>query len=230
MFNLCNLCCSLREAIDSFVRNRTLCQLAAGFDESAELSEAWIFGESFLVTSVDLLNDDGDFQESVGVVENRIGNFAAGATRVVVEQFVAREVAGKFGQHETILLPFFGVSWFDPIAKRCAEIHQRIADRRHFPIEHGDNVRQIVRRKNEVVVLVIVVNQSAGRRISGKMFVQPRGEFFYVRNVVRTRVVVTFGPTFHLSFDVTLRRTKLGETRGFVINAMNLGEIVDENF
>ncbi len=41
-----NFVLRLAESIDAFVRNRTLGQLAACFDERAELREARIFGES----------------------------------------------------------------------------------------------------------------------------------------------------------------------------------------
>ena len=42
------------------------------------------------------------------------------------------------------------------------------------------------------------------------------------------RVVIAFGPTVDLTTDVTLRRTEFAKARGFVIDGVNLGEVVDE--
>lgn len=52
----------LAESIDAFVRDRTLGEAAASFHERAELREARIFGESLLITRVDLLHDARDLE------------------------------------------------------------------------------------------------------------------------------------------------------------------------
>ena len=73
MFKSMKFVLRLSETIDSFGFDRTLGKPAAGFDERAKLSETRIFGQSFFVARVDLLDDDGDLQQTICEIENRIG-------------------------------------------------------------------------------------------------------------------------------------------------------------
>ena len=133
--------------------------MPASLHERTELREARVARQSLLISEIDLLHDHRDLQQSIRKIENRIVNASPRAPRVVFDQLRARETPGNTRQPKTISLPLLRIRRLNPVTKTRPEIHQRIANRRHLPIKHGNHTRQIVRSENEIVVLVIVMNE-----------------------------------------------------------------------
>src|SRR5262245_35017249 len=104
-------------------------------DARAETGEARIGGLALHVAEIDLLNDDGDLEDGEDLVVADVGDVAARARRVALEQFVAREIAGTMryrGQRIALL----GWGRRRPIGEQDAEIDQRVAQRAHLPVEY----------------------------------------------------------------------------------------------
>ena len=71
----------------------------------------------------------------------------------------ARDIFHQHARVERHVEHFFAGVGRHPVAERRAEIHQRVADRHHFPIEHRGYSRQIVGVEHYVVEFVIVVDK-----------------------------------------------------------------------
>jgi hypothetical protein len=179
-------------------------QHTARLHERTELREPRIARQSLLITKIYLLHDHGYLQQSVHKIENRIVNPSPGASCVIFQQRGARKTSVKTSQSKPVSLPLLRIRCLNPIPETRPEIHQRIPNRRHLPVKHGDHTRQIVRSEYEVVVLVIVVNQRGPVRISGKILLQPVSQALDRGNLVGAGVVVALGPTFDLAPHVAL--------------------------
>ena len=81
------------------------------------------------------------------------------------------------------------VAGLDPVAEGGAEVHQRVAEGRHLPVEHAAHGAEVGRVEHQVVGLEVVVDQGGaafGRLVGG----EPRGEALQVREVLGGRGVI----------------------------------------
>ena len=60
----------------------------------------------------------------------------------------------------------------DPVGQRAAEVHQRVADGGHLPVEDADDPQSGRRREHQVVEAEVVVDQAAGD-VAGLVLVEP---------------------------------------------------------
>ena len=101
----------------------------------------------------------------------------------------------------------------DPVAERRAQVHERVADRGHLPVEHGDDPRQVVGVEHQVVELVIIVDQCR-TRLARPVRRQPGRGPFQAGDFVGPGISVAPGPARHLALDVALRLADVAQAGG----------------
>ena len=94
------------------------------------------------------------------VTAGRLGVRTAGAAAWTA-QIQGGELVGELSwlMHAEHSAQLVAIPLLDPVGERSAEIEQRIADRRHLPVEHAEHLREVLRGEHDVVELEVVVNQ-----------------------------------------------------------------------
>ena len=100
----------------------------------------------------------------------------------------------------------------DPVGQCAAEVHQRVADRRHLPVEHAGDPQVVVRVEHQVVEAPVVVDQALAE-VGRLVPVEPRGELAPVAEVVGGGSAQPVGPAGHLTRDVPLAAAERCQVR-----------------
>ena len=106
-----------------------------------------------------------------------------------------------------------GVRGIGPVVEQGAEVHERIAERRHVPVEDGGHAVGVLRGELAVVELEIVVDDGRAARRRA-----PRGQarvdpLHVVRRVVRAGERPALGPAVELAVDEALGAAEVGRAR-----------------
>ena len=119
------------------------------------------------------------------------------------------------------------ISRLYPVAERRADIEERIAERRHLPVENSEDVREIVRIEDEVVVLVVVMHE---RRRDRRRRVRrnPRDERIHRREIVGAGVRPALAPARDLSRHIALGLAEPSDRRIGRTDGMNRDERIDK--
>ena len=180
------------------------------------------------VPVVDLLGDHGHPEQPEDLVEPPLlgRDRPAGALGVRRHELVAGQHAGQVRRHPPHHLELLGVVGLHPVGHRAGEVHQRVAEGGHLPVEHPDDPGHVVVGEDEVVELEVVVDH-AGRDVVGLVRVEPRHHRLEVGDVVGAGVAVAGRPAVDLAPDVAVPLAEVGEPGGRRVDAVQLGEHVD---
>ena len=85
---------------------------------------------------INLLRDHRDLEQPERVVERRIAHVHSAMRAIRLHQLGPGHVAGQRRDAETERAKDRRVAGFHPIGEAGAEIHERIPDRRHLPVEN----------------------------------------------------------------------------------------------
>ena len=100
------------------------------------------------------------------------------------------QAAGLFGRPDDVEVKRFGIGCLGPVGERRSQIHERISNRGHFPVEESHNVGQVGRIENEVVEFEVVVNQARPGRLGRPMSRPATRPAVQRRNLVRAGVLI----------------------------------------
>ena len=115
-----------------------------------------------------------------------------------------------------------------PVGQGRPQVHERVADRGHLPVEDGDDPGQVAGVEDEVVKLEVVVDQGRRGRLGRPVRGQPGRGPFQVGDVVGAGVLVALDPAGHLALDVALGLAEVVQPGGAVIERVQQGHVVDE--
>src|SRR5438874_6702402 len=163
----------------------------------AQRRESFILGEPLHVSFVNLLDDHRDLEEPEAGVEQYPRRLPSRGARVLLHQLRPRQAAGSEGRPESESLERVRITRLHPVTEDSTEIHQRVADRGHLPVQDADHPREVRRVEHQVVVLEIIVDErrSALRR---HPLGEPARDGLHVGNVLCPRVLPAFRPSLHL--------------------------------
>jgi len=119
-----------------------------------------------------------------------------------------------------------------PVEQHPAEIGERVAERRHLPVEHGVEPRRRVRREHHVVVFVVAVDQGV-RVVGGGVVGEPLpdtvqgGHLSFLPRHLEGPLQL-FVPAVDLAFGVALGVAKLLQAHRLHVDLVDLREGVDE--
>ena len=116
----------------------------------------------------------------------------------------------------------------DPCHRNIGEIRQRIAKRRQFPVEHGDNMR-ILGIENHVVDAVVTMNH-AGAGLLGQRFGQPFDQPLHFGHDLGFRQAILLCPAVYLTSEIIAGFAKIGQSGCIDINIVQRGQRVDHRF
>ena len=160
-------------------------------DPIAKRREPRIIGLAVRVPIEDLLNHDGDLEQRECFVEANRRDVAARTRRVPLHHFVLAEVSRTIGhRRQRVLLPRRRRRR-RPVREEDPKVHQRIAERAHFPVEDGDRLSEIERVQQDVIELEIAVDDRWPLGIGGNPRRQPSCERVHFRHRRRSST----GPT-----------------------------------
>ena len=148
---------------------------------------------------------------------------AAGGLRVVLGELAARVAAGCRGRPEREGPHGRRVVGLDPVTERGAEVHQRVADGRHLPVEHAAHAREVVGVEHEVVVLEVVVQQGRRARLR-HVRGQPGGDGVHRGDLVGDGGGVAPGPALDLPAHVALGVPERAQPGRVDVERVQLGE------
>ena len=170
----------------------------------AEIRKAWIVGLTVHEPVVDLLNHDGDLEEREHLVELEPGKVAAAARGVALDELARREPAWQ-RRHRRERVALFRRRGRGPIGQQDPQVDERIAESRHFPVEHRDQPAWIRRVQQQVVQLEVAVDDRGlcGRR--RQRLDEPACHPLHLRQVGRSGSVPSLRPPAHLPFDEPVR-------------------------
>ena len=120
-------------------------------------------------------------------------DIAAGCLGVALDQFAAAQAAGLLGRPDDVVVQWLGIGRLRPVGERRSEIHERVADRGHLPVEHGHDLCQVGGVEDEVVKLEIVVDQARGGRLGRQVLGEPRCGALEVGDIVGAGVLISLG-------------------------------------
>jgi len=145
------------------------CRLSLALDDASaapeqvvgrppEALEGRIARLTVVVTVIDLLNDGGKTEQTVDLVEGPVVNLEPHPAAVVVDDLLARHHSGDVRRLAAEALQEPVVIGLDPIGQGVSEIHQRIAQGRHLPVQHADDFERVLGREDDVVEAVVAVD------------------------------------------------------------------------
>lgn len=181
-------------------------------------------------TVIDLLHDTGQTEQAVGVVEIEIVDPDAGALGVVIDELTAREHAGCVARLAAHQLHGRRVSGFDPVGEGVAQIHQRVAQRGQFPVEHADDLHRVVGVEDHIVEAVVVVHDAGGGVVGRHLVVEPCTHRFPAWGIGGQGFFVAVAPAANLALYVAFRLAQVGQAAGAVIDLVQFNELVDKAF
>ena len=116
-----------------------------------------------------------------------------------------------------------------PVEEEEAEVGERVAERRHLPVEHRDDAAGIVGREHRVVEAVVAVHDRRRRR-RRERGAQPARELVDAGQLARLRPFPLLAPAPHLAFDVAVGMAEVAEPDRVVVDRVDRDEHVDELF
>src|SRR6266571_3949920 len=125
---------SLGQAADPLNLDDSARYAARGPHDVDQTREPGVAGKALFISRVNLLDDNSDLVEAVGVKENRMAHIAPAPGRITLDQLFARQVTRQRRHAKRVPAPFLRIIGIDPVTERAAEVHQGIAQRRHFPV------------------------------------------------------------------------------------------------
>ena len=114
----------------------------------------------------------------------------------------------------------------NPVGETVAEIHQRVSQRGHLPIENADRASGVLRVEHDVVEAKIAMDH-AGPNVVTDVLRKPLDYFFIVRDVLGSGTTIPVGPSLDLSSNITLSLSDCGQWSPFNLDLMELDQLVD---
>jgi hypothetical protein len=173
----------------------------------------------------DPLDDDGELVEREDDVEVEVVDVAPGLLRVQLDDLVpAREpglLVDRLPGGDDLRL---GLA---PVEKEKPDVGERVAERRHLPIEDRGDAAGVVGRQHRVVEAVVAVHD--GRRARLRQSVaQPARHLVNGGQVLRLGAIPLLAPPAQLALHEPVGMTEVPEADGLVVDAVNAREHVDE--
>src|SRR5205085_11702221 len=100
-------------------------------------------------------------------------------------------------------------------------------DSAHFPIQYAFHVCNVRCVKHHVVVLVVIMDKR-GPTLRWQPLPQPSRYLLYFRKIMSLGTVVALDPSAHLTLEITFRLAQIHQSDGRVIQAVQVGERVNE--
>ena len=180
-----------------------------------------------VVAVPDLLRDAREPEQPIHLVEQPLRPWPSGGLTVDVDELLARRHARRVGGLHTEGLHPLVVAGLDPVGQRRPEVHERVADRGQFPVEHRLDVGQVVRVQHHVVEAPVVVDDARGH-VSRLLGIQPRHDAFAVGHIRCPGLPVPRGPTLHLPPHVTVSLVEGGQVTCRRVHRVQVDERADE--
>lgn len=115
----------------------------------------------------------------------------------------------------------------NPVSERDAQIHQRVSDGGHFPVQHADDFGDVIGVEHEVVVFVIAVHERwrwRGRYV----FLEPIDVADDLGDVVGLGAGIAVRPAVHLAAQIPFRLAQAAHAYLFIVQAVQLGQVFYE--
>src|SRR5262249_29354007 len=141
------------------------------FYERADAVETVTDGLPHHVARVNAFENDRKLVRGERLVEVELAEVAARLLGVALNDFVARQEAFlRVDRGGDASLRFLS----HPVQDVQAEISERVAERRHLPVEHRDDAAGVVGRQHRVVEAIVAVNDRRRWRFRDRVAQTPR--------------------------------------------------------
>src|SRR3954469_5020939 len=220
-----------RAAQTAPVRGRTGSEVRAGDLEQPGHAVAQGAGPRVValaapVAAVDCLAEDGRLPQRERLVPAQARDVAARPLRVSSDELVARREAlggGDGREQQRVLVR----ARLRPAHGQVAEGGERVADRRHLPVEDRDEPRRRVEADHDVAEPVVAVHD--GRRWAlGHRRLEPLADLEAVGELARRVDLPQARPAAELALEVAGRLAEPVEPARRVVDGVEVDEAVDE--
>ena len=79
----------------------------------------------------------------------------------------------QVGGHHAHKLHLFRIIGLNPVGQRATDVHERIADGGHFPVENTDNLHGIMGSEDDIIEFKIIMDKRGSIRIQWYFIRQP---------------------------------------------------------
>ena len=194
----------------------------------SERTEGRIGGLAVEVAMVDLLRDHRETEQAEHLVEAPLllGDLDPRAPRVALHHLPSREHAGRVGGLATESLVHRAVVVLHPVGQRAGQVHERVADGRHLPVQNPHDAGDVLGVQHQIVEPEIVVDQAVPHvlRLVGLEPLHHRGEIGHVRGAGPP---VPGRPALDLAAHVALTAVEIGEPGGVDVHRVQVHQRVD---
>ena len=108
----------------------------------------------------------------------------------------------------------------NPISQGISQIHQRVPDGGHFPVQDSRDSGGILFVQNTIVQFIVVVNNARPVGVGRHVVQYPCHDIFPVRSIIGSCGAVSRGPAFGLASYVSCRVAEVAQTDFFVVDGM----------
>src|SRR5438445_3915771 len=139
----------------------------------AERLQVWVIGAARDRALVVALHEHDRLPQRERHVPAQVAHRAARALLVLLDQLRARgEALAARDRPQRLAQPALGVALLAPHHAQVADVRQRVADRRHLPVEHGGQPCRNSGREDRVAEAVVAVHDRRRARV-GQIVRQP---------------------------------------------------------
>ncbi len=187
--------------------------------------ESFVLRLAARVTDVDLLHHHGRFPHRERFVPVDAAGVEAGDVGIAARDFRTRRkcIAGACRSRAARRR----IGRLAPVSAQRAEVDQRIAERRHVPIEDRRHAIGILGLELAVVELQIVVQHADALRRRHRCF-EPAVHFVEQRHVFVFCEFPARGPTLDLPLYESVRTTEVAESVCIRIDVVQIGHRIDQ--
>ena len=104
-----------------------------------------VLGLAVVKTVVNLLNDHRQPKQSETVVEIEMVHLNSGDAAVKIHELAAGQRTVKVGGHIADDMAFLGIVLLHPVTQGASQIHERITDGAHLPVQNPDDFVRVGR-------------------------------------------------------------------------------------
>ena len=177
-------------------------------------------------TVVNLLDDHRQAEQAIDLVKIEVIGFETGLLHVVIHHFPAGQHARAMGRLPAQHLERAFVVRLNPVGQAVPQIHQRITDGGHLPVQDADHLERVVRVQYYVVKAKIVVDHHLGN-VLRHLVVEPAHHRLKITHILRAGLAEAITPAADLPLYVTCPPAQLVQARRPGIHPMQVHQLVN---
>lgn len=189
-----------------------------------------VSGLAVVEAVVNLLDDHGQTEQTEAVVKIEVVHVHPGDFTIQLNEFPAGQGAVYVGGHGAHNVARFGVVLLDPVAQGATQVHERVADGAHFPVQDTDDSERVGGVQDNVVQFEVIMDDAGTLGFRGNIGFQPGHDSFAVRDIGGACRSKAFAPSQDLATDITVGLAQIRQPDGGGVQGVQFTISADKDF